>query len=173
MALIYRNSYEDPDTGEVIDVMTTDDYDDDDYDDEADDFRNARRLSRRRGPPRRRSKRPLRPYRPGYPSYYPPPRPPAYGGGRPTVIAPPKPVTTSPDHVSIRKSALVELVPAVGKVWASFLGIPDAPRATGDDIVDRDNAADHRESLARHSQSQVRILALSDLAAKAFKIFAD
>lgn len=169
MALIYQHSYEDPDTGEVIDVVE----DDGDDDDDGDDVRNARRLNRRRRPPRRRS----RPGRPtgGNRSYYPPPRPlpPPVYAGKPQVIARPPVVTTSPEHVSIRKSALLELIPAAGKVWASFLGLPDAPRATGDNIVDRDNAAEHRESLAQHSQSQVRILALSELAAKAIKIFAD
>ena len=45
--------------------------------------------------------------------------------------------------------------------------------ATGDAIVDRNNASDHREALARHTQNQIRIQALTDLAAKAIKVFTD
>ncbi len=74
------------------------------------------------------------------------------------------------DYVSIRKGALVEIIPIVGQVYASFLGLPALPTATGDHLVDRDNAALHRDALARHHQNQTRILALSDLAARAVSL---
>ena len=144
---------------------------DDDDDEDGYEYRNARvidnRRSRGRGRGRGRGReRDFRRRRP-----YPPPRPRPV----PPVYSQPTPRHSQKredeDHIAIRKSALLELIPSVGKVWASFLGIPDSPQATGDDVTDRNNASDHREALARHTQNQTRILALTDLAAKAVKVF--
>ena len=179
MSLHYSHSYEDPETGEYVDVLEADDDDDDDDDDDVAGFRNARMRRHRGTPPRHRTEgRPGRRGRPGYRrrTYYPPPAPPAYGGGNTIVTRPagPRgPVVVDDDHLSIRKTALVEFIPAIGKLWAAFLGTPDAPTATGDDIIDRNNAAQHRDALSRHTQSQTRILALSDLAAQAVKMFTE
>ena len=75
------------------------------------------------------------------------------------------------DFIAVRKGAVAELIPVAGQLWASFLGRPEAPQAVGDDIVDRNNASMHREALALHQQNQTRILALTDLAARAVKLF--
>jgi len=77
------------------------------------------------------------------------------------------------EYFSLKKSALVEMVPLAGQVWASFLGRPQMPAAVGDDIADRENAALHRDALARHQQMQHRIVALSDLAARALDMVLD
>ena len=181
MSTYYSHSYEDPESGEVIDVMEAID-DDDDDDDDAEDVRNARPRGRGRGRGRRRpGRRPRRSRRPGRamyprpPVYQPPPRPPQPAQPSPGAIAvrPSKPVVVSGDHLSVRKSALIEFIPAVGKLWASFLGKPNKPIATGDNITDHNNASEHREALADHAQNQTRILALSDLAAKAVKMFTE
>ena len=82
-----------------------------------------------------------------------------------------EPITQSSAHVVIEKRAIAEMVPAVGQLWASFLGRPEMPEATGNDIIDRNNAAMHRDSLAMHQQSQTRILALTDLASRVIKLF--
>ena len=74
------------------------------------------------------------------------------------------------EYLSIKKSTLAELVPAAGQLWASFLARPEMPQASGNDIIDRDNASMHREALAMHQQNQTRILALTDLAARVAKL---
>jgi hypothetical protein len=76
------------------------------------------------------------------------------------------------NYLAIKKSAIVEILPSLGHLWAAFLGMPQAPQAVGEDKIDRDNAAMHREALARHQQNQTRILALTDLASRAVKLFA-
>ncbi len=170
-----RHLYEDPDTGELFDVVE----DDDDI-----DYRNARRkvrLGDRGG--FGRSKRSLQRHgghrldrspgglmgghRPGSyrdrPGFFP------HGPGMPMgPIVPPE-----GQYLSIKKSSVAELLPGVGKVLASFLGRPQPPQAVGDDKVDRDNATLHRDALAKHEQNQARILALTDLAARAVKLFAN
>ena len=75
-------------------------------------------------------------------------------------------------YFAIKKDALAEIIPSLGQVWASFLGRPELPKAVGNDTIDRDNAALHRDALAHHQQNQTRILALTDLAARAVKLFA-
>ena len=75
------------------------------------------------------------------------------------------------EYFAIKKSALAEIIPAVGQIWASVLVPPEAPKAIGDDIVDRDNASMHRQALAKHDQNQTRILALTNLVARAAKVF--
>lgn len=77
------------------------------------------------------------------------------------------------EFLAIKKSALVDLLPAAGALWASVLSPPDRPAAIGNDVVDRDNASLHREALALHQQNQTRILALTDLAARAARIILD
>ena len=161
MDYVYSHSYEDPDTGEVIEVMVPDDGDDDF------EYRNARVIdnrSRSRG--RRRPPRPPRPQpRPHRPVPAPRPVP---------VIARPRPTQMQDgEYFTVKKSAVAEVIPAVGMVWASFLGTPTAPKATGDDITDRDNATAHREALAQHQQNQTRILALTELAGRAFNLLAN
>jgi hypothetical protein len=185
MILEYSHSYEDPDTGQLVDVMVS----------ENDEPRNVRVGFRDLMRQRQRDNRDRRDHRS---------RPRTGGGGTRVVVrpsgghplAPVGPtgpmgpqyghigpygyvgpasgsgVSVHGDFVTVKKSALTELIPAVGKVWASFLGRPEPPTAVGDDVVDRDNAAAHRDALARHQQNQTRILALSDLAERALKLFA-
>jgi hypothetical protein len=76
------------------------------------------------------------------------------------------------EYLTIKKSAIAEILPSLGHLWAAFLGMPQAPQAVGEDKTDRDNAAMHRDALARHQQNQTRILALTDLASRAVKLFA-
>ena len=167
MDYIYSHEYEDADTGEIVEVLVPDDEDDD----EVVEIRNARRRSqparrlpaRRRSPSRRTQGRARR--RRDVPARV-ERRAPVVVRERPTV-------TQDGQYLSVKKSAVGELIPAAGKVWASFLGTPDAPQATGNDIVDRDNASAHREALAKHQQNQVRILALTELASRAFNLFVD
>ena len=45
------------------------------------------------------------------------------------------------------------------------------PAMIGDDIIDRTNSTLHRDALAMHQQNQTRILALTELAARAAKLF--
>ena len=80
---------------------------------------------------------------------------------------------SSGEYVTIRKSALAEIIPRIGQVWASFLVRPEPPQAVGDDIIDRDNAAMHRDALAQHQQNQTRALALTQLAARAVRLLLD
>jgi len=168
--MIYSHSYEDPETGELIDVM---------LDEGSDHYRNAgpreRRADRRRSPGRPRP----RPYS-GHPHdsgrrLQPRGRALVVREPRPTrqpMMAPPPGMSPqSGEYFAIKKSTLAELAPAVGQICASFLGRPEAPRAVGDAVIDRDNAAMHRDALAAHQQNQTRILALSDLAARAAKLF--
>ena len=108
--------------------------------------------------------------RPRYPS----PRGPAgpIGPAGPVVaVEPTGPVHDHGDYVAIKKDVVAELVPIIGKAYASFLARPEPPSATGDNIVDRDNASMHRDALALHQQNQTRILALTDLVARAAKLF--
>lgn len=147
-------------------------FDDDDLDPE--EYRNAAGRLRRHPRPR--------PYpRPG--PYYghdsPRPRPAPGGHGHGGAV------TVHPgghghghaghggDYVAIKRTTLMqlgELIPGVGRVWASFLGRPEAPKAIGNDIIDRDNAATHRDALAQHGQNQTRILALTELAGRALTL---
>jgi hypothetical protein len=178
--MFYSHSYEDPETGQLVDVMV---------DDGADEYRNASvRDHRAQGAS------------PAPRPYMPPPRHPAQStrppGGMFGGIVPPRQVVvrdpglpqtvpqrppvrpTRPigfehgEYLTIKKSAIGEILPSLGHLWAAFLGIPQAPQAVGEDKTDRDNAALHRDALARHQQNQVRILALTDLASRAVKLFA-
>lgn len=155
----YSHSYQDPHTGDIVDVMVDDEY------------RNGPR-DHRGGGGRTILHRPRREFTP----------PPAQGGIVPPRIrergevvrhhgsAPqPHPGQTG-DYLAIPKAALVEIIPTLGQVWASFLGRPDMPQAVGDDVIDRDNAAMHRDALAMHQQNQTRIQALTDLAARAVRL---
>lgn len=162
----YSHTYRDPDTGQLIDVMI-------EHDDDGDggDYRNARDHRGGSRPPSSGSVLggAPRPRRPG--GQRPVVRP------RPTRPMPPHaglpgPIAETDEYYSIRKSAIAELVPAAGQLWASFLARPDAPQATGNDLIDRDNAAMHRDALALHQQNQTRILALTDLASRLVKLFA-
>lgn len=141
--------------------------DDDDDDDDVDDYRNARRVYHPRsgGSKRPRTAPPRRPNRRRSP-------PVRVGRRAPMVIRAsqrPRPVVVAqtPDRISIRKDAVIELLPMVGQVWAAFLGMPDAPAIENDDRIDRENAAAHRQALAQHQQNQTRILALTNLATRA------
>jgi hypothetical protein len=182
----YSHSYEDPETGQLVDVMV----------DDGDEYRNAT-LRERPGAPRDHRSQVTSS---GGRRFTPPPRhssarPPGplggglYGSGplvgrdygqhslppqRPPVVhAPAQPVGFEHgQYIAIKKSALAEIIPSVGHLWAAFLGMPAAPQAVGEDKVDRDNAALHRDALAKHQQNQTRILALTDLASRAVKLFA-
>lgn len=174
--MTYSHSYEDPDTGDVVDV-----YDDDDG---AEDYRNARPRHRRgRGfsgfAERARPRRPF-PHQHGGGIVRPAPRPRDPAG--PMVVRPREPRPTRPapaqgviqdggEFYTIKKSVIAELLPAAGQVWASLLAPPEPPQAIGNDIVDRDNAAMHRQALAMHDQNQTRILALTNLASRVAKLF--
>jgi hypothetical protein len=148
---IYSHSYYDPETGEYVDVVVPE------------GVRNARTRAVARPTPRRG--RPVRS-----------PRGPSRAETRTPVYR--SPIQRSPVMVPqpgsgqlvIDKAAMTELIPVIGKVWASFLGRPNPPKATGDDVIDRDNAALHRDALAQHHQNQTRILALTDLAQRAIKM---
>lgn len=160
MSIYYSHSYADPDTGDVVDVMV-------DNDDDDDGLRNAAPRPRRPTVVRQPYRRPSPPVQ-----VRPRPQAPVYTGSpAPIVRYEPQAVVMSGEHISIRKGALLELIPAIGKIWASFLGMPAQPKATGNDLVDRDNAAAHRDALAQHAQNQTRILALSELASQAVKAF--
>ena len=166
----YSHTYEDPETGELIEVMVPVD-DEDDDDDEVTGLRNARQRSHRSRSSRgRRTRRTQRPQSRGTirrrTGRYQPQLPERVEHGGPVIARDP-----DGEYFAIKKSAIADLLPAVGMVWASFLGTPQAPRATGDDITDRDNASSHRESLAQHQQNQTRILALTELAGRAFAVF--
>ena len=170
MDYIYSHDYEDPETGELVEVVVRDD------DDDELEIRNARG----RGPIGRRvpaSRVPARYQRPRVERYPAPrrrPRVPVRVERRTPVVVRERPsVARDGQYFSIKKSAIGELIPAAGKVWASFLGTPVGPQATGNDIVDRDNATVHRDALAKHQQNQVRILALTELASRAFNLFTD
>ncbi len=157
-------------------------YDDqywDDYEQDGDSYRNRRRDHRDHvtssRPPRSGGSRPPR----GGGSA-PRPRPPGSrpGGivGRPVVVRPHPTadhamMTDGGDYLSIKKSAIAQLIPIGGQIWASFLARPAPPLAVGNDIVDRDNATLHRDALAMHQQNQTRLLALSDLASRLVKLF--
>lgn len=149
--LYYSHSYVNPD-GQLVDVMVAD----------ADPVRNAAR--RTDAPPSVSAVGQIRP-RTG--PYY------AYGHMPPQIFArpPAQPAHPGPGYLSVRKADLLELVPAIGQIWASVLRLPDKPQATGDDVIDRNNAALHREALAHHQQSQTRILALTDLAYRLVNAF--
>lgn len=168
MGLVFSHSYEDPNTGEPVDVMVDDGEDDDDDDgDEAAEHRNARPARgkrRRRGRPGRRGSPRPRP-RPGSPR----PRP-RLGG---IVTRPRRPEPADDGYFRLKKEALIEVIPLAGKLWSSFLGQPDMPPPTGDDITDRGNAALHRDALAKHQQAQHRIEALSEIAARALDMVMD
>ena len=166
----YSHTYEDPELIEVM-VPVDDDLDDDDEGDDAGGLRNARRRSHRSRSSRgRRTRRTDRPRSRGTirrrTGRYQPQLPERVEHGGPVVARDP-----DGEYFAIKKSAIADLLPAVGMVWASFLGTPQAPRATGDDITDRDNASSHRESLAQHQQNQTRILALTELAGRALAVF--
>jgi hypothetical protein len=111
-------------------------------------------------------------YRNAQPSGLVPPRPPPTVPQRILIRHPSSPaVPIRGEYVTIKKSAIAEIIPGLGRLWAAFLGMPQAPLAVGEDKTDRDNAAMHREALARHQQNQTRILALTDLASRAVKLF--
>lgn len=164
----YSHSYIDKETGNVIDV-----YDDDH--EPIDPYRNAGPEVRRRG---RGFREVIEHAQVGIPRPRPRPghRPPRSPGQQPIVREPydrPMPVPRPPVQdggFSIDKSIVADVVPTVGKVWASFLLPPDMPPATGDDIADRDNASMHRQALTEHQQNQTRILALTELAGRVIKM---
>lgn len=170
--------YQDPETGEVFD-----------YEPEPDSsYRNAGGVRDHRpgggggGRPYQQQNLPSRPN-----AGAPPPRAQSHGHQSGGVIRHPthsRPVHSRPrathpaaaydgngDYMTIRKSAIIELLPIAGQLWASFLGRPDVPQAVGNDVIDRDNASMHRDALAMHQQNQTRILSLSDLASRVVKIF--
>lgn len=165
--LYHSHSYQDPDTGEIIDVIV----------DDEPEYRNAGRDHRADVP---RSTAP--PRHPGHPGN--PASPPRHGStgipARVIVRNPGPPARPLPgqgpagydagEYLAIKKSALADVIPAVGLVWASFLGRPAMPQAVGDDVIDRDNAALHRDALAKHQQNLTRIEALTDLAARAARL---
>ena len=159
-------TYEDPETGDLIDVIDADD-DDDDDDDELRNARPRRRSPRSRGRGRSRGRRYSRPSR----RYTPPRRSQAPARTESRAPAVVREQAPKGEYFSVKKGAIAEIMPAVGKVWASFLGTPNMPRATGNDIADRDNASAHRDSLAKHQQNQTRILALTELAGRALTLF--
>ena len=134
------------------------------------EHRNASSAPRTRVPPQRRPEI-YRPFNPGgHPGLIvrPPPAPPIRPAPQPAPQTTPE---VGDDFVAIKKSAVAELLASVGPLWASVLARPQAPQAVGDDIIDRDNATMHRDALALHQQNQTRILALTDLAARAVKLF--
>ena len=176
--MYYSHSFEDPATGQVIDVMV---------DGDEPEQRNAGPRDHRGGDPRAHGSAP--PWRhPGHPGVTFHPRPPhgqQQGTGIPSRVIvrgegtqPGRTVPAHPadsgDYFVIRKDAIAEAItfigPAIGQVWASFLGQPEPPQAVGDDVIDRDNAAMHRDALAKHQQNLTRILALTDLAARAARL---
>lgn len=149
-SLYYSHSYVNPETGQLVDVMV-----------DEDPTRNARRHVE--APPSVSAVS-----RPGAGGFYARPMMPHFP--RPPVQVA-QPVQTGPAYLSVRKADLLELVPAIGAIWASVLVLPDAPVATGDDVIDRNNATMHREALARHQQSQTRILALTELGRRLINAF--
>lgn len=169
--MYHSHTYTDPETGELVDVMIADP-------DDGPEYRNARDGRDHRGGgagglPGRRP--PWRPH--GLPGSrpdrvfvrHPQPRPES-GPIAPRPAPVPVPAPMPGDVIAIPKSAIAELIPALGQVWASFLGLPEAPHAIGDDVVDRNNATMHRAALATHTQNQTRILALTDLASRALRL---
>jgi len=148
MPHVYSHSYHDPETGQLVDVLI--------QEDDAAHYRNAaERSGSRIAVPRR-----------GVPT----PRSRGQGDRQSTraiVVRQPDAAPVSDDYFRLKKDAIVEIVPLVGKVWSSFLGRPDMPTPTGDHIVDRENAALHRDALAQHQQAQHRIEALSQIAGRA------
>ena len=153
----YSHTYRDPATGNLVDVLLDDGTTEEEVETE-EEYRNASR------PPTSGSLPGTpRPRQPNRPVLRPRPR-------RPVPVQA-EPVTQSSAHVVIEKQALAEMVPAVGQLWASFLGRPEKPDAIGNDIIDRNNAAMHRDALAMHQQNQTRILALTDLASRVIKLF--
>jgi len=156
----YSHSYQDPLTGDIVDVHVDDDYRNGPHDHRAGGVRTV--LHR----PRLDFSRP-----PGNSGVVPP-----RIHDRGEVVryhgnAPQSHPGQSGEYLAIPKTALVELIPTLGQVWASFLGRPGMPQAVGDDVIDRDNAAMHRDALAMHQQNQTRIQALTDLAARAARLF--
>ena len=152
--------FEDPNTGETYDISV--------------ERRNA-------APPARGQSGRSRPF--GVPGGGGGSRPQRHGSGTgiihrtvPVPIPGQTPMSQSPiadiggDYLAIRKSTLVELISPAGQVLASYLGRPEAPMAVGDDLVDRNNAALHRDALAAHQQNQARITALTDLATRALNL---
>jgi hypothetical protein len=171
MDYIFSHTYRNPDTGELVDVMVPDD------DGDASEYRNAgaRDHRSRSGSSRltrsgsSRSRSTTR-------------RSGGSGGNRVEIqrrggggiVDDGGGLTRyDGDYLAIRKSALADLIPTIGELWASFLGLPDAPQVVGDDVTDRTNAGLHREALARHQQSQARILAVTNLASRAIHLFAN
>lgn len=161
--LYHSHSYQDPDTGEIVDVIV----------DDEPEYRNAGRDHRADVP---RSTAP--PRHPGHPGNL-APRPQHGSTGIPARVIVRNPARPLPgqgpgynagEYFAIKKSAIADVIPAVGQVWASFLGRPAMPQAVGDDVIDRNNAALHRDALAKHQQNQTRITALTDLAARAARL---
>jgi hypothetical protein len=180
--MYYSHSYEDPDTGQLVDVMVEDGYD---------EYRNAVRDHRSQGsgipaarpymPPPRMPGQATRPPGGMFGGIVPPRQVVVRDPGPPQIVPPrppARPTSARPigfehgEYLTIKKSAIAEILPSLGHLWAAFLGMPQAPQAVGEDKTDRDNAAMHRDALARHQQNQTRILALTDLASRAVKLFA-
>ena len=169
--MYHSHSYTDPDTGELIDVMIAD------PDDRA-DYRNGRDHRGHGGAGFGGHHRPPWQHQ-GVPGGHGAPGGHGVPGGRgmPDRVIVRHPVPTVPvpgqhtgDTITIPKSAVTAIIPALGQVWASFLGLPEAPHAIGNDVIDRNNAALHRDALATHAQNQTRILALTDLASRALRL---
>ncbi len=74
------------------------------------------------------------------------------------------------EHFALKKSAVIEMIPLAGQVCASFIGRPEMPTPTGDNVVDHGNASLHRDALSRHQQMQHRIVALSELASRGLEM---
>ena len=136
--MIYSHSYEDPDTGELVDVMVDEDG--------GEAYRNARPREHRGNSGRRPpgfGRGPRNPFghQHGGGNIRPAPRPRDPGQ---TMIVRPRPTRpVSPqrpdvamtyddgEFFAIKKSVLAELIPAAGQVWASLLAprlhLVDAP----------------------------------------------
>ena len=103
---------------------------------------------------------------------------PRHGGGA-VITRPTRPDSQAnggqpdPGVLAIKKSALLDLIPVGGAAWACMLERPDKPVVVGNDVIDHENAAMHRDALAAHQQNMMRIRVISELAARAIKVLVD
>jgi hypothetical protein len=151
--------FENPETGEVFELITEPEYRNAGRDHRGSGSRPGIRPLGHRPPPNMGGIRPRSSDRPDIVRH-------SGDGGRSVPTRP----SQSGEYVTIRKSALAEIIPSIGQVWASFLVRPETPQAVGDDVIDRDNAAMHRDALAQHQQNMTRALALTKLAARAVRL---
>lgn len=163
----HRDSYEDPDTGEnVVEFEDAETGDILEFRNATRDHRTNRQESSTTAPRTAGSNRTravlTRTHRGGVPSKsrYTNPRQPQPSGT----------VNTSGEYLAIKKDVIGDLLPMAGKIWAALLGQPGRPEYTGDPRSDFTNAALHREALAQHEQSQLRIMTVSDVAGRVLKL---